>query len=103
MSLFNVSSGAIACLPAVDCRSYLFSVPYWLCEFAGFVLSNAFVISLWNQIDRPKRRIADMLAAPQLPAVDVYIATYSGERSLQAGHCAAFESPLSGDAQAACL
>eukprot|EP00775_Hariotina_reticulata_P010775 gene10775-10931_t len=57
--------------------SYFFSIPYWLCEFAGFVLSNAFVISLWNQIDRPRRRIADMLAPSQLPAVDVYIATYS--------------------------
>jgi len=76
----------------------LFSVPYWLCEFAGFVLSNAFVISLWNQIDRPERRIADMLAPSHLPAVDVYIATYSGalllevlcrfQRSMVLGRCA---------------
>jgi hypothetical protein len=59
--------------------SYFISVPIWLCEFAGFTLSNAFVLSLWNQIHRPTRKLGDMLALEDMPAVDVYVPTYSGE------------------------
>lgn len=59
--------------------NYFFSVPFWLCEFAGFVLSNAFMASLWNQINRPARRLEDMLSPEEIPHVDVYVPTYSGE------------------------
>jgi hypothetical protein len=63
--------------------SYLLSVPIWLCEFAGFTLSNAFVLSLWNQIHRPARKLGDMLPLEDMPAVDVYVPTYSGESNSQ--------------------
>jgi hypothetical protein len=59
--------------------SYFISVPIWLCEFAGFTLSNAFVLSLWNQIHRPPRKLGQMLSLEDMPAVDVYVPTYSGE------------------------
>lgn len=61
-------------------RGYFFSVPFFLCEFSGFILSNAFIASMWNQLHRPPRHISDMLEPELLPAVDVFIATYSGER-----------------------
>jgi hypothetical protein len=59
--------------------SYLFSVPIWCCEFAGFVLSNAFIMSLWNQIVRAPRKLEQMLQPEDMPGVDVFVPTYSGE------------------------
>jgi hypothetical protein len=58
--------------------SYFFSVPIWACEFAGFVLSNVFVMSLWNQIVRSPRKLEQMLPPEDMPSVDVFVPTYSG-------------------------
>ncbi|KAF6262258.1 hypothetical protein COO60DRAFT_1677084 [Scenedesmus sp. NREL 46B-D3] len=57
--------------------SYLFSVPIWCCEFAGFVLSNAFILSLWNQIVRSPRKLEQMLEPEDMPGVDIFVPTYS--------------------------
>ena len=63
---------------------YFYSVPFWLCEFVGFILSNAFVASLWNQIERPSRRLDEMLQSDAMPHVDVYVVCYSGKTRLGA-------------------
>ena len=60
---------------------YAYALPFWLCEFAGFVMSNAFVASLWNQIARPTLRLEQMLPLKERPHVDVYIVTYSGKKT----------------------
>jgi hypothetical protein len=58
--------------------SYAISVPIWCCEFAGFLLSNVFIMSLWNQIVRAPRKLEQMLQPEDMPGVDVFVPTYSG-------------------------
>lgn len=59
------------------CSSYRCSIPFWFLEFCPFVLSNCWVMSMWNQIDRPPRNLNEMLAVRDFPHVDVFIVTYT--------------------------
>jgi hypothetical protein len=61
---------------------YAYAIPFWLCEFAGFIMSNAFVAGLWKQIERPPLRLEEMLPLKERPHVDIMIVTYSGEQTL---------------------
>ena len=56
---------------------YTYSIAFYLCEFSAFLLGNCFMLSLWNQIDRPERRIDNMLPLDEFPDVDVYIVCYN--------------------------
>ncbi|KAL4423966.1 hypothetical protein ABPG75_001267 [Micractinium tetrahymenae] len=56
---------------------YLYSIPFWLAEFLAYCMSYCFVTSLFNMIERPERRVREMLPPERIPHVDVFICTYS--------------------------
>jgi hypothetical protein len=59
---------------------YFYSIPVLLAELVMALMSNLFLLSLWRQVERPSRWLADMLPAEEIPAVDVYIVCYTGKR-----------------------
>jgi hypothetical protein len=59
---------------------YFYSIPVLLAELAMALMANLFLLSLWRQIERPSSWLGDMLPVAEFPAVDVYIACYTGER-----------------------
>ncbi|KAL4547939.1 hypothetical protein Ndes2526B_g07156 [Nannochloris sp. 'desiccata'] len=55
---------------------YIYSMTFWCAEFATFLLGNIFILSLWNQIERPDRPLQNMLTLDEFPSVDVLIPCY---------------------------
>ncbi|KAL4423961.1 hypothetical protein ABPG75_001262 [Micractinium tetrahymenae] len=51
-----------------------------LAEFLAYCMSYCFVTSLFNMIERPERRVREMLPPERIPHVDVFICTYSGKQ-----------------------
>jgi cellulose synthase/poly-beta-1,6-N-acetylglucosamine synthase-like glycosyltransferase len=58
-------------------KLYAYSVLVFLMEYIFFAFSFIFIISMWNQIERPSRWVSDMLLPQDLPHVDVYIMRYN--------------------------
>jgi len=58
------------CCPAAAIR---------LAEFCAYCLSYCFITSLFCMIERPERRVHEMLPLERVPHVDVFICTFSGE------------------------
>lgn len=56
---------------------YFYSVPFWLAEFLAYCLSYCFVASLFYMIERPEKRMEEMMSEDEFPSIDVYICTYS--------------------------
>ena len=56
---------------------YFYSIPFWLFEAVSWTLGLCFVYSLYYQIDRPGRDIAEMLEEDDFPRVDIFICRYS--------------------------
>ena len=56
-----------------------------LAEFLAYCMSYCFVTSLFNMIERPERRVREMLPPERVPHVDVFICTYSGRQCCLAG------------------
>ncbi|PRW33536.1 Cellulose synthase [Chlorella sorokiniana] len=64
-----------------------YSLPIWLAEVAGWLLSNCLILGLWSQasgqqaalcrVHRPERLLHTMIPEPEYPSVDVYVVTYS--------------------------
>lgn len=49
--------------------AYFLSIPLLVGEFACFVVSCIYILSLWSIIKRPPRRLDDMLPADEFPHV----------------------------------
>jgi hypothetical protein len=57
---------------------YFYSIPVLLAEIATSMMSCLFLLSMWSQVDRPARWLADMLPLEVFPTVDVYIVCCNG-------------------------
>lgn len=56
---------------------FVYSAIFWECEFIMFVVGFIFYMSLWYRIERPARRLDEMLEERYFPNVEVFIPTYS--------------------------
>lgn len=56
---------------------YFYSSPFWIFEVFSWTLGLCFVYSLYYQIDRPGRDIAEILEQEEFPRVDIFICRYS--------------------------
>ncbi len=57
--------------------TYPYSVTVFLMEYICFAFTFVFILSMWNQIERPTRLISDMMPEEELPHVDIYIVRYN--------------------------
>lgn len=57
---------------------YFYSVPVLLAEMASILMSYIFMLTMWSQVDRPARWLADMFPQELFPSVDVYVVCYNG-------------------------
>lgn len=56
---------------------FIYSAVFWLAEVFSFSLGNIFMLSLWNRIERPERKLYEMIQVENFPHVDVYITCYN--------------------------
>ena len=57
--------------------SFVYSAVFWECEFIMAVVAISFFMSMWYRIERPMRRLPELLEDEDFPKVDVFIVTYS--------------------------
>lgn len=57
--------------------SFVYSAFFWECEFIMAVVAISFFMSMWFKIERPMRRLPDLLEDDDFPKVDAIIVTYS--------------------------
>jgi cellulose synthase/poly-beta-1,6-N-acetylglucosamine synthase-like glycosyltransferase len=62
--------------------TYGYSVFVFFMEYISFAFTFVFIFSMWNQIERPKRWISEMMPEEELPHVDIYIVRYNEPISL---------------------
>ncbi len=59
---------------------YLYSIPMLAVEIYHWLDSTLMVICLWNQIERPGRKLSSLVTRPEdYPSVDVIVTCYTGE------------------------